>query len=75
MAENITFEIIGEQKMHCAGCELAIQQSLSRLPGVCQVQANRRTQRVVVRLEPAQISDEAVQARLANAGYDVEQRA
>lgn len=70
MAENVTFEVVGNQKIHCAGCEQAVQQSLSRLAGVRQVKADHRTQRVVVRLEPAQTSVEAIRAKLANAGYE-----
>ncbi len=69
MRETWTFEVTGEQKMNCEGCENAIQRSLTRLPGIRQVQADHHTQHVVVQLDPAQIDAEAIKAGLAASGY------
>jgi len=69
MMETWTFEITGSQKMDCEGCERVVQRSLSRLPGVRQVQADHQTQRVVVQLDPAQTEASAIKARLALSGY------
>jgi copper chaperone len=70
-----TFEVTGEQKMDCEGCENAVQRSLTRLPGVRQVQADHHTQRVVVQLDAAQTDAEAIKARLAASGYQAHQLA
>lgn len=75
MLETWTFEVTGEQKMNCEGCENAIQRSLTRLPGVRKVQADHHTQRVVVQLDPAQTDSEAIEARLAASGYQAHQLA
>ena len=73
MIQTWTFEVTGEQKMDCEGCEHAVQRSLTRLPGVRQVQADHHTQRVVVQLDPAQTDTEAIKARLATSGYQANQ--
>lgn len=73
MIETWTFEVTGEQKMNCEGCENAVQRSLTRLPGVRQVQADHHTQRVVVQLDPTQTEASAVKAKLARAGYQANQ--
>jgi len=75
MIETCTFEVIGPQRMNCEGCENAIQRSLTRLPGVRQVQADHHTQRVVVQLDSAQTDAEAIKARLALSGYQATQLA
>ena len=75
MIETWTFEVTGEQKMNCEGCENAVQRSLTRLPGVRQAQADYHTQRVVVQLDPAHADAEAIKARLAAFGYQASQLA
>ncbi len=75
MIETSTFEVIGEQKMNCEGCENAVQRSLTRLPGVRQVQADHHIQRVVVQLDAAQTDAEAIKARLVASGYQAHQLA
>jgi copper chaperone len=75
MIETWTFEVTGEQKMACSGCEHAVQRSLTRLPGVRQVQADHQTQRVVVQLDTTQTEASAIKARLALSGYQTTQLA
>jgi copper chaperone len=75
MIETWTFEVTGEQKMDCEGCEHAVQRSLTRLPGVRRVQADHQTQRVVVQLDPAHTDAESIKARLAASGYQATQLA
>jgi copper chaperone len=69
MIETWTFEVTGEQKMNCEGCEHAVQRSLTRLSGVRKVQADHHTQRVAVQLDTAQTEASAIKARLAASGY------
>ncbi len=75
MIQTWTFEVTGSQRMDCEGCEHAVQRSLTRLPGVRQVQADHHTQRVVVQVDPVQTDAEAIKARLAVSGYQANQLA
>lgn len=75
MSQTIVFTIAGAQRIGCPGCEAAIRRCLMHLRGVRQVQADRRTQCVTVRLEPAQTNAETVKARLMASGYEVTQTA
>ncbi len=71
MIRGVDFTVTGEEKIHCAGCEQRIANALRRLPGVQDVQASAQSQRVVVKLDPAQISPEQVRAKLKELGYQV----
>jgi copper chaperone CopZ len=68
----VTLRVIGEQPIHCAGCENAIQRALSQMPGVRQVRADHCTQRIDVRLEPVKTTAQVVQQRLEALGYQTE---
>ncbi len=74
MAQTIEFIVTGEEKMHCAGCEQRIGNVLRRLAGVQEVRASAETQRVVVTIDPAQVSPAQVQAKLEQIGYRVAPR-
>ena len=75
MLETWTFEITGEQKMACSGCENTVQRSLTRLLGIRKAQADHQTQRVVVQLDTTQTNAETIKARLAASGYQAHQLA
>ena len=68
-ATVVQFEVVGEEKIHCEGCEARIANALRRLPGVAEVQASAETQRVRVTIDPARTSQDEVRARLAQIGY------
>ncbi len=70
--ETFKVKVVGEQTIHCSGCENAIQMGLSRLPGVKKVKADHKTQLVEVNADVKQSSPEAVQERLDLMGYEVE---
>jgi copper chaperone len=70
----VQFEVIGEERIHCAGCESRIATALRRLPGVEEVQASAGTQQVKVTIDPARVSAEDLSARLEQLGYQVHQR-
>jgi copper chaperone CopZ len=69
MVQTLEFEVLGEHKMYCAGCEQRVNTVLRRLPGVQEVQANATTQQVRVTVDPSQVGAEQVQARLEQLGY------
>lgn len=68
----IQFEVIGEEKIHCAGCESRIATALRRLPGVEEVQASAETQRVKLTIDPVRVSADDVRARLEQLGYQIQ---
>ncbi len=71
MGRTVNFTVTGEEKIHCAGCEQRIANALRRLSGIQDVQASAQSQRVVVKLDPAQISPEQVRTKLKHLGYQV----
>ncbi len=74
MTRTVEFDVIGEQKIHCAGCEATIGTALRRIPGVRNVQSSHHTQRVVVTINPAQVPPEQLRTKLEELGYEVEFR-
>ena len=70
MTETAEFTVIGEQKIHCEGCEQQVGRALRRLDGVRDVQASHKTQRVAVRFDPNQVRPEQVRAKLEQIGYE-----
>lgn len=61
---------VRDHLIHCAGCEGRIESILNKLPGVLTVKADHRTQKVQVGLDPAKVSLQAVQDKLAAMGYE-----
>lgn len=70
MTQTTVFTITGESKLYCAACEQRVRKALQRVPGIQAVQASARTQEVVVAIDPAQVAPAAVQAKLAQMGYE-----
>jgi len=71
MTQTVYLTVIGGEKIHCAGCERRVANALRRLPGVQNVRASAQTQRVKVRIDPAQVGPEQVRAKLEQLGYQV----
>lgn len=69
---RLDFTVIGTETMHCEGCEQRVGNALRRLPGIQEVLADHQTQRVRVRINPAEVDAEQVRAKLAQIGYEVE---
>lgn len=55
--------------MHCAACAWLIDRALHREPGVCDVQANAITGRVIVLWDPGQTRLSVILTRLSALGY------
>ena len=66
----MTLEVVGDYTIHCGGCENTIQFSLSRLPGVQRVDADRKTQLIEIDLDPDQTNKAEILAALADIGRD-----
>lgn len=71
MTRTINFMVAGEPKIHCASCEQRISNALRRLAGIQNVQASAQTQQVSVTVDPTQVSQEQVRAKLEQLGYTV----
>lgn len=69
MLKSITFEVIGDQRIVCGGCEERIEGLLKSLEGVDKVRAKSRNQRVEVLFDAAVLEPAAIVKRLAEAGY------
>ncbi len=61
-----TFSIKG---MHCASCVLALEGSLSKVPGVSRASVNLATEKATVDYDPAQVTNEHLASAVANVGY------
>ncbi len=70
MTVLIEFQVIGDEKIHCSGCETRIGFALRRLPGVRDVRASAETQRISVTIDPEEVGPEEVRARLQELGYE-----
>ena len=57
--------------MTCQACEQRIQRALAQVAGVVRSAADHRAARVRVVFDPARTSAPTVEARIAQAGYEV----
>ena len=69
MLKSATFEVTGDQRLHCEGCEQRVERLLKAVPGVGQVRAQARTQRIDVLFDTAVLDAAAIAERIAKAGY------
>ncbi len=70
MFRSITFEVIGDQRLVCEGCEQRVESLLKALPGVEKVRARARNQRIEVLFDAAALEATAIAERLGKAGYE-----
>ncbi len=70
MLKTITFQITGDQRLACEGCERRVQGLLRTLSGVKQVRALMHDQRIEVMFETTIVEPDAITVRLAEAGYE-----
>ncbi|MBA3256329.1 MAG: heavy-metal-associated domain-containing protein [Pyrinomonadaceae bacterium] len=69
MFRSVTFEVIGDQILHCESCERRVERLLKPLQGVSKVRAQARNQRIEVLFDNAVLDEAAITERLGNAGY------
>ena len=70
MLKSTIFEVIGDERLHCEGCEQRVERLLKTLAGVRQVRAHASDQRIEVLFDTAVLEDAAIAARLGEAGYE-----
>ena len=69
MFKSVTFEITGDQRLACEGCEQRVERLLKAVPGVGQVHAHASNQRIEVLFDTAVLDAAAISERIARAGY------
>ena len=69
MLKSITFEITGDQRLVCDGCEQRVERLLKALPGVGKVHAQAQSQRIEVLFDTAKVDSNAIAERLGKAGF------
>jgi copper chaperone len=69
MFRSVTFEITGDQRLACGGCEQRVERLLKALPGVRQARAKATDQTIEVLFDTAVLEPTAVADRLGKAGY------
>jgi copper chaperone len=70
MFKRISFEVVGEQRIACDGCEERIETLLNEMPGVGKVQVRARNQRIDLLFDAAALDSAAIAERLREAGYE-----
>jgi copper chaperone CopZ len=69
---DVTLKVVGDRTIHCGGCENTIVVSISKIPGVEQVEADRDSQLIQFELQPGEAQLALVTAELETLGYQVE---
>lgn len=70
MYKSITFEVIGDQRLVCESCELRVKRLLKGAPGVGEVRADARSQKINVLFDAARLEPAAIAQHLRKAGYE-----
>jgi copper chaperone len=69
MFKSVTFEVTGEERLICEGCEQRVERLLKALPGIGRVRAQASNQRIDVLFDAAVVDVAAIAERIAKAGY------
>jgi copper chaperone len=70
MLKSVTFEVVGEQRLACEGCENRVARMLKAVTGIARVRARASDQRIEVQLDPTLVDDATVAERLRDGGYE-----
>lgn len=69
MFKSVSFEVVGDQRLHCENCERRVERMLKALEGVRQVHAHAGNQQIEVLFDAAALEPTAIAERLTKAGY------
>lgn len=72
MMKSFTLNVVGEPRLHCAGCEQRVVRALSSQPGVRQVRADASSQQIEVLFDNSILEEAAVIERIQSLGYVTE---
>jgi copper chaperone CopZ len=68
---TLTLEVVGQQTLHCGGCERTVEFTLSQLPGVRVINVDHTTQLIEIALTGDETELEKIKAELEWIGYEV----
>jgi len=71
-SQTVHLDVVGENAMHCGGCERTVEFTLSRMAGVAKVKADQKSQHIEVQLSDDALDATALQAELEWIGYQTE---
>jgi len=71
MTGTAEFTVVGEEKLHCEGCEQRVDRALKCLAGVRDVGASYHSQQIEVSFDPSRLGAGDLQQRLELLGYEV----
>lgn len=69
MFKSVAFEVVGDQRLVCAGCEQRVEHTLKTLEGIGQVRAQARDQRIEVLFDAGKLDTTTIAERIGKAGY------
>lgn len=73
MSETKTLKVVGDNTMHCGGCENTVKFALKQLAGVEAVEASHKTQQIELTFDPQLLKLDRVSQELDWIGYQVEE--
>lgn len=71
MTRTINYQVVGENRMNCGGCERSVVAALSGLEGVAGVTASHETQAIQLTVS-APVAPETIEQELGELGYEIE---
>ncbi len=74
MLKTVTYEVIGDQRLACQGCEERVEALLRAVQGVKQVRARARNQRIDVMFDTAALQVSTIAEQLNTAGYETKMK-
>lgn len=69
MFKSITFEVVGDQRIVCDGCEQRVEKLLKSVDGVDKARAYVKNQRIEVLFDAAVVDAAVLAERIGRAGY------
>ena len=70
--QTVNLKVVGDNTMHCSGCERTVEFTISHMPGVEKVKADHKTQAIEFVLTSGETDLEKVKDSLEWIGYQVE---
>ena len=70
--QTVNLKVVGDNTIHCSGCERTVEFTISHMPGVEKVKANHKTQDIEFVLTSGETDLEKVKDSLEWIGYQVE---
>lgn len=71
--QRAILKVVGENKMHCDGCESTVRFAVQQLPGVTDVSASHASQEILVTYAPDAVDLVRIRQELDWIGYQVEE--